>query len=309
MAPCQRFALFFFLVCSPHPRADFFLTICDALHPEALLTKDPDFNLLLGFSYAGEDDWMPKLTVDQALADTPLTRRRRPRRAHVSTSVAVFARLVLETLSTFTQEGNWSVPYPPFYHTGPCFPGDGLDGLNRLKVIETFASFTELREAAKDLLLGRDTKARRDVQIFRQLLHLPPFATLQREPKLNFALACWLQDWEILFWQWQSQAACDFEMCRVPTRDDYVNEAKARNAPHPEFRQRCGREHPFINCSTSLNDAFNIWHVPPGPDWWQHRMCLDVAQPAGMHSAAQSVSLRWLLYHAAVQGKSQPNAN
>ena len=87
-------------------------------------------------------------------------------------------------------------------------------------------------------------------------------------------------------------------MCRVPTRDDYVNEAKARNAPHPEFRQRCGREHPFINCSTSLNDAFNIWHVPPGPHWWQYRMCLDVAQPAGMNSAAQSLSLRWLLYHA-----------
>jgi hypothetical protein len=50
--------------------------------------------------------------------------------------------------------------------------------------------------------------------------------------------------------------------------------------------------------STSLNDALNIWHVPPGPHWWQYRMCLDVAQPAGMNSAAQSLSLRWLLYHA-----------
>ncbi|MFN9897355.1 MAG: hypothetical protein ACK55Z_00900, partial [bacterium] len=63
-------------------------------------------------------------------------------------------------------------------------------------------------------------------------MHLPPFATLQCEPKLNFALARWLQDWEIFFWQWQSQAACNFGMCRVPTRDDYVNDAKARNAPH-----------------------------------------------------------------------------
>jgi hypothetical protein len=194
------------------------------------------------------------------------------------------------------------VPYPPCFHTGPCFPGDGHDGLNRIKVSETFASFTELRETVKDLLLGRDTKARRNVQIFRQLLHLPPFATLQREPQLNFALACWLQDWEILFWQWQNQAACDSGMCRVPTRDDYVHEAKARNDPHPEFRQPCGREHPFINCSTSLNDVLNIWHVPPGPDLWQHRMWLDVAKPAVMDGAAQSVSLRWLLYHADVQG-------
>jgi hypothetical protein len=78
----------------------------------------------------------------------------------------------------------------------------------------------------------------------------------------------------------------------LPTQN-FVNDADP-------FRQRCG--HPFINCSTSLNDALNIWHVPPGPDWWQHRMCLDVAQPASMNNAAQSVSLRWLLYHAAVQG-------
>jgi hypothetical protein len=33
---------------SPITSANFFLTICDALHPQALLTQDPDFNLLLG---------------------------------------------------------------------------------------------------------------------------------------------------------------------------------------------------------------------------------------------------------------------
>ena len=78
---------------------------------------------------------------------------------------------------------------------GPCLPGGGILGLDRLKVCETFASFTELNEAAKDLLLGRDTKARRDAPIFRRLLNLKSLATTQREPKLNFALACWLQDW------------------------------------------------------------------------------------------------------------------
>jgi hypothetical protein len=94
---------------SPLTRADFFLNICDALHPDAILTEDPDFNLLLGFSYTGADDWTPKFTVDQTLStfwETPPTRSRRPRHAHVSTSVAVFARLVLDTLSTFTQEDN-----------------------------------------------------------------------------------------------------------------------------------------------------------------------------------------------------------
>jgi hypothetical protein len=37
---------------SPITRADFFLTICAALHPQARLNQDPDFNLLLGFSYS-----------------------------------------------------------------------------------------------------------------------------------------------------------------------------------------------------------------------------------------------------------------
>jgi len=88
----------------------------------------------------------------------------------------------------------------------------------------------------------------------------------------------------------------------VPTRNDYLNEAKTLNAPYPDFWQRCGRDHPFINCSTSLDNALNMWHVPPGPDWWQHRMCLDVAHPAGVKGATPEVSLRWVLYHAAVEG-------
>ena len=82
------------------------------------------------------------------------------------------------------------------------------------------------------------------------------------------------------------QTACDFGLCRVPTCNDYINQAKAWNAPYPEIRQQCGRDHPFITCSTSLENALN---VPPGPDWWQHRMCIDVAHPAGIHSATRTV--------------------
>ena len=55
---------------------------------------------------------------------------------------------------------------------------------------------------------------------------------------------------------------------------------------YPELRQRCGRDHPFITCSTSLDNALN---VPPGPGWWQHRVCIDVAHPAGTHSATRTV--------------------
>jgi hypothetical protein len=169
--------------------------------------------------------------VADALAafwDTPATKRgRRGVAHHVSPSVEAFARFLLAYLTTFTVEGNWSVPYPYYLKLGPVFPGEGLPGCDRLKVSETFPSFTELTEAAKDLLLGRDTQARRDAEPFRQLLHLPHFATFQREPNLNFALACWLQDWEILFWKWQSKTASAFGLCRVPTGDDIANDAKA----------------------------------------------------------------------------------
>jgi hypothetical protein len=68
------------------------------------------------------------------------------------------------------------------------------------------------------------------------------------------------------------------------------------------FRQPSGHEHPFINCSTSLNNALNIWLVPPGPDWWQHRMCLDIAHPDWANGATPEISIRWMIYHAAVQG-------
>ena len=103
-------------------RADFFLQICDAHHPQAHLIKDPDFNLLLGFSKVGGDAWTPTLTVDKALTafwTTPdNTRGRRGRRAQLSTSVAVFAYLVLDAASKFTQEGTWSDPYRPFLCAG-----------------------------------------------------------------------------------------------------------------------------------------------------------------------------------------------
>ena len=78
-------------------------------------------------------------------------------------------------------------------------------------------------------------------------------------------------------------------------------ESRARNAPcisrveslwwHPH-----GREHPFITCQTSTMDDRNVWFLPPDPDWWMDRMCLDVAQPAG------NVSLRWLIYSAVMEG-------
>jgi hypothetical protein len=73
-----------------------------------------------------------------------------------------------------------------------------------------FASFAELNESAKDRLLGGDKQARREETIFRHLLHFPPVATFQQKPQVNFALACWLYDWELLFfdfWQWQRETA------------------------------------------------------------------------------------------------------
>jgi hypothetical protein len=135
----------------------------------------------------------------------------------------MLARFVLDAVSKIMQEGNWSSPHRPF-----C--GVGTPGYDRLRVRPTFASFAELNESAKDRLLGRDTQARREEPVFRHLLHFPPFATLQQKPQVNFALACWLHDWELLFWQWQSATASRCRLCRVPALLDYAGESRARNA-------------------------------------------------------------------------------
>jgi hypothetical protein len=150
------------------------------------------------------DAWTLTLTVDEALAacwTTPcVSRRRTGRRDHVSTPVAMLARFVLDAVSKIMQEGNWSLPHRPF-----C--GVGTPGYDRLRVRPTFASFAEFSESAKDRLLGRDTQARQEETTFRHLLHFPPFATLQQKPQVNFALACWLQEWELLFWQFANCSA------------------------------------------------------------------------------------------------------
>jgi hypothetical protein len=98
-------------------RADFLLQICEELHPKAQLTKNHDLDFLLGFYHGGQDAWTPPLTVAEALAafrTTPdSTRGRRGRSAHVSSPVAIFARLVFDAVSKIIQEGNWSKPHRP----------------------------------------------------------------------------------------------------------------------------------------------------------------------------------------------------
>ena len=79
----------------------------------------------------------------------------------------------------------------------------GWEEFDGLKVCQEFASLTELRESAIDLLLGRDTFARRKHPVFYELLHLPPFTIFQPRPQVNLKLARWLQDWETKFWLWQ----------------------------------------------------------------------------------------------------------
>ena len=61
----------------------------------------------------------------------------------------------------------------------------------------------------------------------------------------------------------------------------------------------CGCDHPFINCSSKLFDHGNIWVLPPGPDWWQSRICINLVKAPG-----ERTNLRWLFYSAAVEGVS-----
>jgi hypothetical protein len=64
----------------------------------------------------------------------------------VSAQVEVFALLVLDAVSKFAQEGNWSTPRFPSFEVGSL-------GNDRLKVYKAFDSCTELCETAQNLPL------------------------------------------------------------------------------------------------------------------------------------------------------------
>jgi hypothetical protein len=108
-----------------------------------------------------------------------LTKIGRYEKRTLSAPVAVFARLVLFMLSDVFPVGKWSMSRLAVRRPGLV---DEFDGL---KVCQAFASCTELREAARDLLLGRDTQARRADPVFHELLYPPDFARFQPLPQVN----------------------------------------------------------------------------------------------------------------------------
>jgi hypothetical protein len=116
--------------------------------------------------------------------------------------------------------------------------------------MRAIASCADLREAAIDLLLGRDMKKR----------------------------------------QWQCEAAGKFGFVRVPTLDDLHSETWVRfQISDPWWRDRClhlTHDHPCMNCPTELDDGANIWIISSGPYWWQNRLCFA----AGKYSATTAVS-------------------
>ena len=113
---------------------------------------------------------------------------------HVPAPVARFARKVITLLHESLPQGKWSLSR--YENLTPVW--EKFDGL---KICQEFASYTELRESAIDLLLGRDTNTQRNHPVFLELLHLPPFACFQPRPRVTLKLACWLQEWEFKFWQ------------------------------------------------------------------------------------------------------------
>jgi hypothetical protein len=119
-------------------RADFFRQICYQLHPDSHLIRNPDLDVLFGLHHMGMDAWTQTLSVNEALTTfwtTPcISRRRTCRRDHVSLTVAMLLRFVLDIVSKFMPEGNWSLPHSPF-----C--GVGTPGYDLLRVWEIFASF------------------------------------------------------------------------------------------------------------------------------------------------------------------------
>ena len=71
--------------------------------------------------------------------------------------------MVLAELEDIMPMGKWSMP-----RLADVSPG--LEDFDGLKVCKAFASCTELREAAIDLLLGRSTKKRRSHPVFHELM-------------------------------------------------------------------------------------------------------------------------------------------
>jgi hypothetical protein len=182
----------------PTTRADRFLQICVKIHPEALLFADPDLSQLLSIhklrlplshrnilctdQWCGHQ-WAPDDTVESDVARywrTPSTKRKKQH--HVPAPVARFARKVITMLHESLPMGKWSLAR---YET--LTPG--WEKFADLKVCQEFASYTELRESAFDILLGRDTTTRRNPPVFSELHHLPPFACFQPCPRVNLKLA------------------------------------------------------------------------------------------------------------------------
>jgi len=81
-----------------------------------------------------------------------------------------------------------------------------------------------------------------------------------------------------------------------------------------------------MTCPTEIDDGSNIWVIPPGPPWWQNRLCFliphdNVCALQGLRSQATAdtsgalqgcldalqgfasgwVTLRWLIYSAALE--------
>jgi hypothetical protein len=152
---------------------------------------------------------------------TPSTKRKKQH--HVPAPVARFARKVITMLNESLPMGTWSLAR---YETlQPGWPlTSGWEKFAGLKVCQEFASYTELRESAFDILLGRDTNTRRNHPVFLELLHFPPFARFQPCPRVNLKLACWLQEWVSKFWKWQCEAAGKFGFIRVPTVHEFCIE-------------------------------------------------------------------------------------
>jgi hypothetical protein len=255
---------------SPMTRADHFRSICSSLPHAAQLTGHLDLCELFGLDDRGE--WEPKcLDDDLALWSTPVKSSSRSRhRASVPAAVAMLARRTLYVLHEIAPEGFWrrrgqAIPFPEY------------------------ASFEELRQAAIDVLLRRDTAARRNHPVFQMLLHPPDFAVYQAEPRVNRKLVRWLEDWEVLFWEWHRGAACEFGLCRVPPAWEFDDMDCAANIAHP-----------FFTCPLDKLDARNIWVVPAAPNWYQDMMLTDVLDPADPQGS-RTCCLRRLIYSAAVE--------
>jgi hypothetical protein len=186
---------------------------------------------------------------------------------HVTAPAARFTRKVITTLHEVSPLGTgpwtWSLArYKTLTPDWPQFAGP--------QVFQEFASYTELRESAFDLLLGRDDHAAQSPGLSR-VASSSSFRLFPTLPSGQFETRVLAPRMGIQVLELQCEAAGQFGFIRVPSVHEFcIENWVRRRISDPDWRDsrlKAPVDRPFMMCSTKFRDPANIWVIIPGPHW------------------------------------------